>query len=934
MGHLKRRFLLLGLSLLVLIIALAGLLGVLDTLPKPGSSSANQSAANPPADNTPGGNTSTGNTTGDNSGGGLAQFPDIKPPPINLPDINLPISLPDSFDLDISKAINALPSLNGKPPPHFPLFNVSGADSTQYLKSMTSSYFDGTSWANNGLSDFIPYNGKLSIPPGIEPDQIVTDEISVARLADIVNGQTALPTSLYPSSINATGPLFYNADDMTFITENGFPQQYTFDTVHYNFNQSTLADAELDPQPEYLQLPDNITPRTYELAENITSGIASPFLKAKALEEYLKNNYAYSFEAEAAPAGWEPNDYFLFESRAGVCTNFNSAFVILSRAAGIPARLAGGFAVTPQDEEQTVYADQAHAWSEVKFKELGWYTFDATGSASLPVKTITEVTTVNPVAEKGEELLVSGTVWTESAKPADGTMVEILVNQTKDAEGAVKVGKGIMSEGHFTITATVPGDMVVGNYHVFAHSLASPRYQESWSDPVVKVVSATTITLGVPPRVKTGQELPVAGYLTGKYGEPLAGQSLDIYINGEKPSGSAAAAVTDSQGYFTWERSFSEPGNYILQITFPGTEFFLASTQEAEFRVLSPAAITLKAGNATLKKPCKLSGRLAETATDIPLPDRTISVAVDGIAQENPPVTDSSGKYTGSVSINTAGMHHVAVKFAGDADYFEVSAAADINVPAASGFSIWILVFVVIGLAALGVCGWLLYRWLKNRPEHPAGADAVSENSPAETGPSSPWQQSGPGFSLEIGLPQITPPLPDVWGRGEELIINFRLLENSGVGISAPLEVTINGEAVARPQTNTGGLAELRRTFPAKGQYKVAVKYQAGPEKNASAGRTVRIVDYREEIVAIFNDMVAQFRRAGIPVNDEHTPRKIQYLVQAANVGVPEKALEDAIYCFEETDYSLHTITRRHYEMMYLARKEIKEHGIEPVAST
>jgi len=29
---------------------------------------------------------------------------------------------------------------------------------------------------------------------------------------------------------------------------------------------------------------------------------------------------------------------------------------------GIPARLAGGFAIKPQEKTQSVYADQAHAW--------------------------------------------------------------------------------------------------------------------------------------------------------------------------------------------------------------------------------------------------------------------------------------------------------------------------------------------------------------------------------------------------------------------------------------------------------------------------------------------------------------------------------------------------------------------------------------------
>jgi hypothetical protein len=447
---------------------------------------------------------------------------------------------------------------------------------------------------------------------------------------------------------------------------------------------------------------------------------------------------------------------------------------------------------------------------------------------------------------------------------------------------------------------------------------------------VVKVVSATTITLGVPPRVKIGQELPVAGYLTGKYGEPLSGQTLDFFVNGEKDIDSSV--VTDSKGYFTWSGKFTEPGKYILQVTFPGAQYYLASTAEADFRVLAPAVITLKAGDTTLNKPLKISGRLAEQKTDIPLPGRSLVVTIDGAAQETPPVTDSSGKFTSSYTFSATGTHKLTVRYPGDEDYFEVAVAADVNVAAASGFSTWVLVFVVVGLAAAGFGGWMLYKWLKNRPIHQAGADFSAANEPAETDPALPWRQAGPGLSLEIGLPQIVPPLPDVWGRGEELVISFRLAGNNGVGISAALEVTVNAGAAARLLTDGEGKAELRHTFAGKGRYELAAKYQDGPDKNASAGRTVRIVDYREEIVALFNDLVEQFRAAGIRINDEYTPRKIQYLVAAANAGVPEKALEDATYCFEETDYSLHAINRRHYEMMYLAWKEIKEHGFQPAA--
>jgi len=79
-------------------------------------------------------------------------------------------------------------------------------------------------------------------------------------LVNIVNGVSAIPTSLYPVSINASEPLLYFPEDMTFLTEEEFPEDYIFETIHYIFDRQTLANADLDLIQEYLQLPENITP--------------------------------------------------------------------------------------------------------------------------------------------------------------------------------------------------------------------------------------------------------------------------------------------------------------------------------------------------------------------------------------------------------------------------------------------------------------------------------------------------------------------------------------------------------------------------------------------------------------------------------------------------------------------------------------------------
>ena len=145
-----------------------------------------------------------------------------------------------------------------------------------------------------------------------------------------------------------------------------------------DYERETLNAASFVNDPRYLELPDGIPGRVADLSQDITKRFDTPFEKARALEVFLKINYTYDLDFTPAPEDWEPNDWFLFESEEGICGNFASAFVVLARSSGIPARLAAGYYVRASEGDQFVYGYQAHAWAEVEFEGLGWIAFDAT----------------------------------------------------------------------------------------------------------------------------------------------------------------------------------------------------------------------------------------------------------------------------------------------------------------------------------------------------------------------------------------------------------------------------------------------------------------------------------------------------------------------------------------------------------------------------
>lgn len=84
--------------------------------------------------------------------------------------------------------------------------------------------------------------------------------------------------------------------------------------------------------------------------------------------------------------GRDSVDEFLFDSKRGFCEHFASAFVVLMRAAGVPARVVTGYLggdFNPRDGYVTVRQAEAHAWAEVYVAARGWIRIDPT-AVSVP----------------------------------------------------------------------------------------------------------------------------------------------------------------------------------------------------------------------------------------------------------------------------------------------------------------------------------------------------------------------------------------------------------------------------------------------------------------------------------------------------------------------------------------------------------------------
>ena len=78
-------------------------------------------------------------------------------------------------------------------------------------------------------------------------------------------------------------------------------------------------------------------------------------------------------------------DEFLFETRRGFCEHYASAFTLVMRAAGVPARVVTGYQggeFNPIGGYLIVRQSDAHAWSEIWVADRGWLRVDPTAAVA------------------------------------------------------------------------------------------------------------------------------------------------------------------------------------------------------------------------------------------------------------------------------------------------------------------------------------------------------------------------------------------------------------------------------------------------------------------------------------------------------------------------------------------------------------------------
>ena len=524
------------------------------------------------------------------------------------------------------------------------LFTIYGVTKTGYLRTMVGEHYNGT-WKLNDPELLSYKGGYISYPVSRHSD--ATINYLIIKPIEIMGG--FLPIPLYTNEVKASWELSRYTNELLLFSPLKFNSSFLLSYTRYNFSEEVLKDASPLFDSQYLGISESLLTRFKPLALSITTNSETPYEKLKALEQHLKAAYTYDVNYTRSPPDIDPVEWFLFHEKRGVCSQFNSAFVLLARSIGLPARLVAGYGISATAEVQTVNARQRHAYAEVLFEGLGWVTFDATGAGGtsepdeetnplFKKPTVTTITDQDSIGIRGLTFNVQGEVKRVGGKSLSGLTTLIYLAERKNETGII-VGKGKVVNGTFNIICELPLNITNGEYFVKAKTLENEEYRESWSDPPLTVVTKTKMEFDLPEKFIAGRVFQFQGNLTNWFtGDPIPNATC-LLDTGEEQ----IQLITNQNGILSGNYSLATPGTHTLTLSWSGSTYYLGSLESPEIKIIPLSITNDKLDNAVRLEKTVFSGKVH--AEELP-GDREAVVIYLNDTNIGTTFTDHNGKYS------------------------------------------------------------------------------------------------------------------------------------------------------------------------------------------------------------------------------------------------------------------------------------------------
>jgi hypothetical protein len=215
----------------------------------------------------------------------------------------------------------------------------------------------------------------VRVQPPQEASRIIGDTRAVAlTIYPQARSDRYLVTLDRPAMVS--GLRHSNSDDYVFVARSKLDHPHRLEQLsHLNADLKVTSRVNRE---FYLALPEQVSTRMRQVAAEIVNQTTDAQERVAALAGFFREQQLF-YALDNLPAGPDPIDEFLFDSKRGYCEFFASAYVTLARLAGVPARLVGGYyggEYNPLGGYYLVTEDTAHVWVEILTNDNRWVRID------------------------------------------------------------------------------------------------------------------------------------------------------------------------------------------------------------------------------------------------------------------------------------------------------------------------------------------------------------------------------------------------------------------------------------------------------------------------------------------------------------------------------------------------------------------------------
>ena len=348
---------------------------------------------------------------------------------------------------------------NGRPP----------QQSELYWRAMIMADFNGISWraiSGNYIDDAQPQ--ARSANQMLNYQMILRDQNGI------------IPALDYPLNPKTNGMEVRLGDVVRVRSRDGL-RRITLTATASDTLPHVLKEGE---HALYLNLPTSGNLRTRQLAQQLAtqSNSVRSFIH-NTLNYYRRQHFSYTLQPPKTE-GMDGIDAFMFTHKRGFCEHYAQSFVVMMRAAGIPARVVTGYLGGEYQSNGNFWqirSKNAHAWAEVWLpNEQAWLRVDPTGVVSGRVQEGLD----NALPENERELLPNqNSTWQTWAETGQFYWQQWVVNYDQSRQNNLFALLGLSSFNFSSFTLVLGVGLILASFPIWWWWRAGRRQEQ---EPLVE----------------------------------------------------------------------------------------------------------------------------------------------------------------------------------------------------------------------------------------------------------------------------------------------------------------------------------------------------------------------------------------------------------------------------------------------------------------